>query len=152
MISAHIKVILQRFLELLFTNIFISVFVAFLNLADIIKTDSGLCGGLIMGLALFMYINVRLMRQCYFEMKNRGTYYFVNIAAYLIFAGISLGGYYWFPEEIFGLFFAIFKFLKFSRLATGTFYSLVIGHSIGFLCVFLSPVGMNWVFSHALED
>ena len=152
MISVHLRVVLQRFLELLFTNTLISVFVSFLNFADIIETESGVGIWLVIGFVLFLYINIRLLRQCYFELKNKFVYYFVNLLAYFLFMVVSFGIYYCFSMEIFSLFFAIFKILKYSRMATGVLCSLVIGHSIGFLCVFLSPLGMSWVFSRALTE
>ncbi len=144
--SIVFRVIIRRFLELLFTNTVISIVLTVLNLKKILPGQSSLLFGMLAGIAMFAFINFRMLRRCYFDLTNSFLYYVSNMAAYLLFA---LGGvfvYFLFSSEIYTWLFAITKFLKCINSDIAIPYSAAIFHLIGFSVIFLAPIGMKWIF------
>lgn len=146
MIFSIKKVIIRRTLELLISNIIISLFLTIFNIFGILNTQTHLGFASLLGVAVFMIINIKLSRNCYFDLRSNYNYYFSNILSYLIFVFIGILVYLLFPDYIFTCFFSIIKVAKYSRFIVSTFLSMLYFHTIGFLCILFAPIGMGWVF------
>lgn len=140
-----IKVIIRRLCELLLICAIISAIITFFFVAGILYTDTYLSIALLIGLFLFAFINLRMLRQCYFDLHNNKNYYFSNILSYVIFALVSFGVCKLCSGIIFTWLFAVTKFLKYTNAGISTITSMLFFHIIGILSVLLAPIGMKWV-------
>ena len=140
------RIIIRRFLELFFVNAVISTVLTILNLGKVLAGQNSLLFGMFVGIAVFITVNFRMLRHCYFDLKNNFLYYTTNIAAYLLFALLSAFVYLVFSSEIYTWLFALTKFLKYTNIALSVPYSAAVFHLIGFLLIFLAPIGMGWIF------
>lgn len=142
-----VKITIRRFFELMITCAIISAAVTFLNIFDVLTTKGSLCNALLIGLTAFVFVNVLMLRQCYFEFRSNVIYFLVNIPAYLFFAGVTIAVYYLCSKECFTWLFAITKFAKYSNLDINNRLSLFLFHIIGLLTVTFAPIGMSWIFA-----
>lgn len=138
---------MRRFFELLLTSIILSVTVTWLNTAGILSTKQDLFSGTFIGTAIFVFINIRMLRHCYFDLRSNPRYYLLNLAAYLLFTALGFVIYNFCPDEIYTWIFAITKFVKYINNLP-TFYSALTFHCIGILTIFLAPLGMRWIFMY----
>lgn len=141
-----IKITVRRFFELMVTCSAISAVITFLNIVDLLTTKSRLCIALLIGLAVFLFINVRMLRQCYFEFRSNVIYFLVNMSAYLLFAGATIAVYCLCSKEWFTWLFAVTKFAKYWGFNINNLLSLFLFHIIGLLTVIFAPTGMSWIF------
>ncbi len=141
--NIFIGITVRRFLELLLTCVIISVLITFLNVADILVTDITLGIGLLAGFLLYFIENIRMMRGCYRDLDRDMEYAVGNITAYLMFAAVSLIIYFFASNECFVWMFAVTKFVKFIGIKVDTLASLLLFHAIGFLAIFIAPVGLH---------
>lgn len=142
-----IKITIRRFFELMITCAVISAVITFLNIVNLLTTKSSLCIALLIGLAVFIFINVRMLRQCYFEFRSNVIYFLVNMSAYLFFAGVTIAVYYLGSKEGFTWLFAVTKFAKYWGFDINNLLSLFLFHIIGLLMVTFAPIGMQWIFT-----
>lgn len=140
------RIIVRRFLELFFVNAAISAILTILNLGKVLAGHNSLPFGMFVGIAVFVTVNFRMLRRCYFDLRDSFLYYTANIAAYLLFALFSACVYRVFSSEIYTWFFALTKFLKYTNIALSVPYSAAVFHLIGFLIIFIAPIGMDWIF------
>lgn len=140
------RVIIRRFWELFLVNTAISVFLTLLNLGEFLTGQNSLFFGMLIGITVFVTVNFRMLRCCYFDLRNNFLYYTTNIAAYLLFALLSAFVYLLFPSEIYTWLFAVTKFLKYTNTPLAVPYSAAVFHLIGFSVIFLAPIGMRWIF------
>jgi len=146
--SILIKIVIRRFFELLITCAVVSVVITFLHVTDMLVTDNSLCAVLLIGVTVFVFLNVRMLRLCYYEMKSNSIYLLVNISAYLLFAAICFIVHLFCSKECFTWIFAITKFARYSNFNLETLYSAVLFHIIGICMVMLAPIGMSWIFMY----
>lgn len=142
---------MRRLCELFLTCAIISAVITFFYVAGILYTDTFLSIALLIGLFVFAFINIRMLRQCYFDLHSNKNYYLSNLLSYAIFALISIGVYKLCSGIIFTWLFAITKFVKYTDAGNPTIKSMLFFHLIGFLCVLLAPIGMKWIFED-IED
>lgn len=140
------KVIIRRTLEFLISNAIISLFLTILNIFGVLETQTQLGFTTLLGVSVFLLLNVKLSRDCYFDLRSNYNYYFSNIVSYLIFVLIGVLVYVMFPDYIFTCFFAIIKVAKYSIFTVSTMVSMLCFHAVGILCVVIAPIGMGWVF------
>ena len=152
MITITFRVIIRRFLELFFVNTAISAVLIMLNKGKVLADRNMLFLGILAGIAVFVTVNFKMLRHCYFDLRNVFLYYTANIAAYFLYALLSAFVYLFFSSEIYAWFFAVTKFLKYTNLALSVPYSAAIFHLIGFLIIFLAPIGMGWIFEEEEND
>ncbi len=141
-----LRVIARRFVELMLLNIVFSIIAVILNAVGIISVEIALFWTLLVFSVIFMYLNIRLMRLCYYDLMDRLIHYTSNIAAYLLFAAVGYAVYFWGSNEWYAWLFAITKCANYSALALETPYSALIFHAVGILSVLVAPIGMRWVF------
>lgn len=114
-----------------------------MNIVDLVNTQNSMLLFLSLGAALFLYVNVRMMRDCYYDIRG-GMYYFVgNYAAYLIFMAVSLLLYFFGGSGIFTWLFAITKFVRYTGGGVSNLVSTLIFHAVMLLSVLLAPLGMK---------
>jgi len=140
------RVIVRRFFELFFTNAAISAVLTVFNIADLLITANTLLKGMCLGIALFIFFNVRMLKNCYFDLRNKALYYFTNLSAYFAFMAVCFGTYFLCSGEVYTWLFAVTKFAKYTRFTTAVPYSALIFHCFGIIMIFLAPLGMSWVF------
>lgn len=141
-----IKIAIRRFFELLLTNAMISIVITYLHVGEVLVTKASLFAALLAGITVFIFINVRMLRQCFFELRSNSLYFLINISAYAAFVAVSLAVFCFGSKECFTWIFAIAKFARFSYANLANRYSFLLFHIIGILMIFLAPVGMDWVF------
>ena len=147
-----IKITIRRFFELMITCAVISAVITCLNIGDILTTEGGLCIALLIGIAVFVLINVRMLRQCYFEFRSNIIYFLVNMSSYLFFAGVTIAVYYLCSKECFTWLFAVTKFAKYLGFDINNLLSLLLFHIIGLLMVTFAPIGMSWIFTDDIDE
>ena len=69
------------------------------------------------------------------------------MAAYLLFAGVTMAVYYLGSKECFTWLFAVTKFAKYLRFDINNLLSLFLFHIIGLLTVTFAPIGMSWIIT-----
>ena len=99
--------------------------------------------GLLCSAAVFIFINVRMLRQCFFELRSRFIYYAANYAAYFIFVAINMAVYEACGNEIYTWLFAITKAASYTRYGFSAIESAVIFHGVMSAVILFSPVGMG---------
>lgn len=88
------RIIIRRFLELFVTNFIVSVALTVLNIEKILSLRGALTFGAVLGIALFLAANVKMQRDCYFDLRDKKLYYFTNISAYIAFALFGFAVYF----------------------------------------------------------
>lgn len=146
------RIIVRRFLELFFVNTAISAILTLLNIGKVLAGQNSVILGMFVGIAAFVTVNFRMLRHCYFDLRDSFLYYITNIAAYLLFAMLSALVYLVFSSEIYTWLFAMTKFLKYTNIALSVPYSAAVFHLIGFLVIFIAPIGMGWIFLYDDDD
>ncbi len=145
------RVVIRRFFELLITNFLISLLIIIANVGEILATKAELSKGLLIGTALFLFINVRMLRNCYFDLEGKSGYYLSNAIAYLLFALLSIFLYFFTTDEIYTWLFALTKFIRYTNFQVSTFISVCTFHIIGIFLIFIAPLGMAEIINEKLE-
>lgn len=65
-----IKIAIRRFFELLLTSAMISIVITYLHVGEVLVTKASLFAALLAGITVFIFINVRMLRQCFFELRS----------------------------------------------------------------------------------
>lgn len=146
-------VALKRLTELLGSCLILSAIISFLCICNILPDGSlDLVIGLYIAMVLFVFINVKMMRRCYFELRNTTWYFIANYGAYFIFGLLTICAYKFFSAEVYTCMFAITKFARYTNLHLTTSWSTVVFHAIMGIAIFLAPTGMNWVYQMEEEN
>lgn len=146
------NVIFRRFVELLFTEVILSLIVTTLNVAKLLTTQIELFIALFLGVCTFVLINIFQMRHCYFDLKNKTQYYSSNFTAYTIFIILQIIVYICSDVYMFTWLFAITKCAKYLFWGLPVIVAVMIFHLIGISTILVSPIGMDWVFFLEDED
>ena len=144
--SVTTKIIIRRFIELLLTCAVISSVMTILNLSEAVEGKTCLFMGLLLGTAVFIFVNVIMLRRCYFDLQSKYRYYTANIIAYILFVAVSFAVYFLCSNECYAWIFAITKFARYTNAELSTQHSALLFHGIGLLTVIFAPLGMSWVF------
>ncbi|MBQ8764908.1 MAG: hypothetical protein IJZ12_03185 [Clostridia bacterium] len=142
----------RRFMEIAGSCVLLSAVISFLCKCNALPDGSGeLVIGLYIATAIFIVINIWMMRGCYYELKDTKVYFIVNYSAYIVFGLITILAYKLFSAEVYTWLFAITKFARYTNLYLPTVYSAAIFHAIMVIGIFLAPIGMSWVHIRAEE-
>lgn len=141
-----IIITIRRFFELLLTCVLVSAGLTCLNVQGVLATHDALCAGALVGVAVFVLVNIPMLRGCYFEFENNFLYFAVNLSAYACFFGAWFAVYRFGSNECFTWMFALTKVVRYSNLALSTLHSGLLFHAVGLLMILFAPIGMNWVF------
>lgn len=136
----------RRFMEIAGSCVLLSSVISFLCKCNALPDGSGeLVIGLYIAMAIFIVINIWMMRGCYYELKDTKVYFIVNYSAYIVFGLITILVYNLFSTEVYTWFFAITKFARYTNLYLPTVYSAAVFHTVIGIAIFLAPIGMSWV-------
>lgn len=142
----------RRFLEIAGSCILLSVVISFLCKISALPDGSReLVIGLYIATAVFLVINIWLLRACYYLLRNTKQYFIVNYGAYFAFGLITVLAYELFSPEAYTWLFAITKFARYTNLYLPTVYSAAIFHMAMGIAIPLAPIGMSWVHRRAEE-
>ncbi len=141
------RIIIRRFLELFVTNFIVSVALTVLNIEKILSLRGALTFGAVFGIALFLVANVKMQRDCYFDLRDKKLYYFTNISAYIAFALFGFAVYFIGGGTIYTWLFSVTKFAKFFSRGISVPVSAAMFHCIGLAAVLVSPLGMDKTFA-----
>lgn len=141
-----IFITIRRFFELLLTCVAISAGITGLYVSEVLVTQDALGAGLIIGLIVFVLVNIPMLRGCYFEFEDNSLYFQVNLTAYACFFATCFAVYHFGSNVWFTWMFAVTKFAKYSNLTVSTFGSALLFHAVGLMMVLFAPLGMSWVF------
>ncbi|MBQ8391090.1 MAG: hypothetical protein IJX50_00920 [Clostridia bacterium] len=142
----------KRFMEITGSCVLLSAVISFLCKINALPDGSReLVIGLYIAAALFVAVNIWMMRACYYVLRNTKVYFLVNYGAYLVFGLVTALTYKLFSAETYTWLFAVTKFARYTNLYLPTVYSAVIFHTIMGIAIFLAPIGMSWVHRSAEE-
>ena len=86
-----IKVIIRRFLELIITCALFSAIAVVFNITGLCTTRISVFVVAFLGALLWFYLNVSMLRHCYFDLRDRKAYYFANFIDFnVIFLLVSM--------------------------------------------------------------
>jgi len=144
-------VVLRRLRELMLSCFVLSLVATVLNVMNVIETAYGLMILLTLFSLFFWLVNVRQMRDCYYDIKGDRSYFKLNLIAYLLFICVNAlfflfvhftGGEM--SRYIYTVIFAITKVFKYlPPYINSNFLSAVVFHAIGIVMVFVSPTGTH---------
>ena len=146
MISKIFSVVIRRFFEMLITCGILSAVAVTLNITGIFETRITVFFVSFIGAVLFFCFNTSMLRNCYFDLKDRKLYFIANYISYALFGICTVVVYLCFSSAVYGWIFAITKFLKYTTLSFSTVGSAVFFHLLGGLMILLAPMGMSWIF------
>lgn len=137
-------VIIRRFAELFGLTAAFSAIITALNVSGLIYTENyTVTVALIFAVAAIIYINVILMRNCYFDLRDAVAHYVANFIAYALFFALTVAMYIFFGSSpIFSWLFSVTKFVHFQPLLLPTWISIAAFHIIGIASVVFAPAGM----------
>lgn len=147
-----VKIIVRRFLEMLVTCAAISAIAVVLNISGLFTSRFSVFILALLGAICWFSLNVYMLRRCYFELHDKKTYYISNFAAYAVFGICTVIVYLCFSNALYGWIFAITKFLKYTKFAVSTVKSTALFHLLGGLMVWMSPIGMKWIFKNEEDE
>lgn len=141
-----INVIIRRTAELLILSICISGLITGLYVLELFESTQKACViSSCIGMAVYIIINVSMLRTCYFELGNKPVYYGANYTAYFIFMLISAGVYILGGDGVYTWGFVITKAAKYWSVSMDTKTAAVIFHCIMGAVIALAPAGMKRV-------
>lgn len=143
-VSLKINVIITRIIEMLIPTVVFSAIITALNVSGVVTLRFQVILMILLFTVIFMAYNVYRMRICYIETHDRKEYYFINFLAQIIFCAINFLFYYLTSNKVYAWAFSITKLLR--QIDIGTCYSILFFHILGVLCIFISTIGMGWVF------
>lgn len=142
----------RRFMEIAGSCVLLSAVISFLCKINALPDGSReLVIGLYIAAALFIVINVWMMRACYYVLRNTKQYFLINYGAYFVFGLITVLAYKLFSAEAYTWLFAVTKFARYTNLYLPTVYSATIFHVVMGIAIPIAPIGMSWVHRHAEE-
>lgn len=134
----------RRLIELFLPSILFSVLITLFNISGLVVKRDSVIVMIAACTAIFAICNVRNLRRCYFDMRNKKLFYGLNFLSHIIFAAVNFAMFEFTSNETYAWFFSITKSLTFFNI--DTIYSILFFHFIGLLCIVISPIGMKWIF------
>lgn len=147
-----IRIIICRFFEMLITCALISAIAVVLNITGLFTTMTSVFILALLGALCWFSINLYMLRDCYFDLRDNKSYYVSNYLAYAIFGVCTVVVYLCFSSSVYGWIFAITKFMKYTKLGISTVGATAIFHLLGGIMILLAPIGMKWIFTLEEDD
>lgn len=155
-VGLQVRLILQRFFEMLVPCALLSAVGTIVYVAGFVPTKISLMILLTAELLLFGVVHFIMLRQCYVALADNKMYFKINLMAYGVFLLVSLALFFMFDNEgrnyPYTWLFAITKFLRHSPISLSNLMSAGIFHGIMILLICTAPQGMGWVFEPEEED
>lgn len=143
--------VVKRLIELFGLCVALSSLIGGLVYFEMIEDTRYQCGVLMMlAVAVFVYLNVIMLRKAYYYLANKKQYYLYNYAVYAMFIAVNAAVFLWGNGTLYGFMFGITKFVNhivfFQEYRLGTILSAAFFHIIMILAITFAPYGMDWVF------
>lgn len=145
-IKVILKVAKKRYIEIVALNVILSVFVTLINFIGVLKIRQHIFVASSAAMFLFMAINIHLMRDCYYDLRNKLRYFAANYLAYIAFYVTNLVVGAIFNNTVYAWLFSITKFARFSHLRWSSFASASLFLLLMLISVHLATVGMGGLF------
>lgn len=146
MLPIEKRMIKRRFINLILLNSIISFSLTVMNVLDILKTRNQLSLGIFIGAVIFYAVTLWRLKRCYYDIRNKKVYYFINIVSYSLFALFGYLIYFLGFEQLYTFLYATTKIIRFTAFSPPIPVSALLFHAIGFAMVFVAPIGMGWAF------
>ena len=140
------KVAKKRFKEILVINIILSAFLTMINFIGVLKLRQHIFAAASGFVFLSMAANIHLMRDCYYDLRNKLRYYAANYLAYIAFYIINLLVGALFDSNVYAWLFSIPKFARFSHLRWSSIQSATLFLVLMLVSVHIAPIGMGGLF------
>ena len=147
-----IKIIVRRFLEMFITCVLISIIAVVFNITGLVATITSVFILDLLGALCWFVLNFYMLRNCYFELRDKKSFYVLNYLAYAIFGICTVVIYRCFSSSVYGWIFAITKFLKYTNLGISTVEATAVFHLLAGVMILLAPIGMKWIFTVEEEE
>jgi len=135
------RVIIRRFLELLFSTIILSVFVTFLHVNTYIPESRAVLGIVMLFCMILLYIyTIYCLNQCFDDMFQALNYFFFNLVALAMFVGVLWAAFRFMNNTLFTWLFAVAKTFVFVAEGISTVTSLAYFCGIFFVLVIIIPI------------
>ena len=144
-------IFIRRVLELLITEIVLSLIITILNVVGILTIRYKLFFAILLCIAAFVFINVFTMRSCFYDLRDRKLHYNLNFGAYFVFFAVNMLSYVILPNEVYTCLFSVTKVLRYALPQATNVTSALAFHAVGVLTVLMAPLGMGWVFDEEYE-
>ena len=143
-------VVYRRVAELLLPSVFSSAVITLLNITGIVAKRTSLLVMISVFVLVFTVLNLRNLRNCYYDICNKKLFFILNFSAYAIFAAINFAVLAFAKSEVYAWVFSITKGLRF--LYVDIIYSVLLFHFIQLMCIIGATIGMEWIFDEKEED
>lgn len=140
------KILWRRFGEILFMEIFLSAVVMTLVSTSIFETWISLASFTAVCALIYFIFHFFFLRATFYFIRSRRAYYTVNLAAYALFALLSVVTYLicYFNDDMmmFTWMFAVTKFWSYLFLEMSGFVSMILFHIMMVSLVYIAPAEM----------
>ncbi len=144
-------VVFRRLRELMLSCFVLSLVAMVLNIMNVIETAYGLMILLSIFSLFFWVVNIRQMRDCYYDLKGDKSHFKLNLIAYLIFICVNalLFLFVYFTrgelsQYVYTGIFALTKLFKYlPPYINSNFMSAAVFHIVGIILVFVAPMGIR---------
>ncbi len=140
----HMKAITVRFLEFLLISIILSLTVIGLYYIRIVPRNYGSYGICFsIGVIVYIMIQVRMMKNLYFAVNDRKSFYIINLIAYAIYMFVGIVVYMFIDKKYIYLnVFGITRFLAYFNEKISIMTSATIFHIIMLIVIYFAPMGL----------
>lgn len=146
-----VNVVIRRVQELLLLAMILSVPMTFICIRYG-ASDTNIFMILLTGVIIYMFLQLRFLRQCYFDVYNLSAYYLSNFIASGLFALIHFCGYRFLNNEIYTWLFSITKFARYGEYGMTNLQSVLIFHGIILMLVLLASVDIRRMLAFEEEE
>ena len=144
-----LELIIRRTMHLLGGCVLISAILALLCILGALPDGSGmLFTGMLLGLAVYIAYNVKMMRRVYFLVRAKRIYFLINLSAHFVFGLINLCTYKIFSSYVFAWLFALTKVARYTNLNLSTPCAVTVFHALMTIAMLLAPMGMEWMYEY----
>ena len=127
-------------------NMALSVFVTLVNFIGVLKLRQHVFVAASGGMFLFMAANICLMRDCYYDLRDKFRYFVANYLASVAFYVTNIAIGFIFNSTVYAWLFSITKFARFSHLRWSSLISVTLFLGLMFISIHVATIGMNGIF------
>ncbi len=145
------NIIIRRFMEFFISCAVLSAAVTGMAVLKLLNSQTALLVGTFLFATVFVFVNIKQLRRCYFDLMGNVEYYASNCIAYIIFIAVNLLMCRFCPQTVFTWVFAITKFLQYLGVGITALFSAVMFHIIMLTVILVAPVGMKQIYNWRFE-
>jgi len=147
-----LTVIFRRYLELLIIEVLLSAAIALLHDSKLITEFSFFTIFVCTFFVIFLIVNVRQTRHCYFDLRNKPWHYTLNIISCILFAATTYAIYKFTPYEVYRMTMSLTNVFKYIYLPCPIPVSAMLFHATTFVVTILAPIGMDKIIEIILWE